>query len=37
MQIARMAWLLAAALLAFRAHAQDIPAPKDAYLYIISP
>jgi len=38
MQIARMAWLLAALmLLASRAYAQDTPAPKDAYLYIISP
>ena len=38
MRIAPMAWLLAAlALLPFGAYAQDIPAPKDAYLYIISP
>jgi hypothetical protein len=38
MQIARMAWLLAALmLLPAHAYAQDTPAPKDAYLYIISP
>ena len=38
MPIGRMAWLLAALLLMpFRASAQDMPAPKDVYLYIISP
>jgi len=38
MEIARTAWLFAAlALLPSRVDAQDIPAPKDAYLYIISP
>src|SRR5215469_8233486 len=38
MEIARTAWLFAAlALLPSRVDAQDIPAPKDAHLYIISP
>lgn len=38
MEIARMAWLFAALLvLPSRAYAQATPAPRDAYLYIISP
>ena len=38
MPIARTAWLLAApVLLPLHARTQDIPAPTDTYLYIISP